>query len=38
MLDREYLIDAGNFGANFGIPTFIRAQPLLYGLTATARF
>ncbi len=38
MLDREYLIDAGNFGANFGIPTFIRAQPLLYGMTATARF
>ncbi len=38
MFDREYLIDAGNFGANFGIPTFIRGQPQLYGLSATARF
>lgn len=38
LLDEDYLIDAGNFGANFGIPTFIRGQPRLYGMSATARF
>ncbi len=34
LLDRDYLIDAGNFGANFGIPTVIRGQPATYGLSA----
>ncbi len=38
LLDRDYLIDAGNFGANFGIPTVIRGQPATYGLSATTRF
>ncbi len=38
LLDEDYLIDAGNFGANFGIPTFIRGTPQLYGLSGTVRF
>jgi outer membrane receptor protein involved in Fe transport len=35
--DRAYLIDAGNFGANYNIPTFIRGDPRTYGLSATVR-
>ena len=38
LADREYLIDAGNTGGAFGIPTFIRAQPRLYGVEAVFRF
>ncbi|WP_448582920.1 TonB-dependent receptor [Thermaurantiacus sp.] len=37
-LDREYLIDAGNTGGAFGIPTFIRGLPALYGVEAAFRF
>jgi outer membrane receptor protein involved in Fe transport len=36
--DRNYLIDAGNFGANYNIPTFIRGEPRLFGASATVRF
>lgn len=32
LLDEEYLIDAGNTGGSFGIPTFIAGSPALYGL------
>src|SRR5690606_6504444 len=28
-LDEDYLIDAGNTGANFGLPTFIAGPPRL---------
>jgi outer membrane receptor protein involved in Fe transport len=35
--DQGYLIDAGNFGANYNIPTFIRGDPRIYGLSATVR-
>jgi len=31
-LDEEYLIDAGNTGDAFGIPTFIAGTPRFYGL------
>lgn len=30
--DKEYLIDAGNTGALFGVPTFIPGTPRTYGL------
>ncbi|UUL82945.1 TonB-dependent receptor [Sphingomonas qomolangmaensis] len=36
--DEEYLLDAGNTGGAFGIPTFIRAEPRFYGGQLTARF
>lgn len=38
LLDREFLIDAGNFGANYGIPTFVRGNPRLAGGSATVAF
>ncbi|MFU7528854.1 TonB-dependent receptor [Qipengyuania sp. ASV99] len=36
--DEEYLLDAGNTGGAFGIPTFIPAEPQFYGIQVTARF
>jgi outer membrane receptor protein involved in Fe transport len=36
--NRDYLLDAGNTGGAFGIPTFIPAEPRFYGLQLTARF
>ncbi|MEQ8411834.1 MAG: TonB-dependent receptor [Erythrobacter sp.] len=36
--DEEYLLDAGNTGGAFGIPTFIPAEPQFYGVQLTARF
>lgn len=36
--DKNYLIDAGNFGANYNIPTTIRGEPRLYGASATVSF
>lgn len=38
LLDKEYLLDAGNTGGAFGIPTFIPAEPRLYGAQLTVRF
>ncbi|WP_347302394.1 TonB-dependent receptor [Croceibacterium sp. TMG7-5b_MA50] len=35
--NRDYLLDAGNTGGGFGIPTFIPAEPRFYGIEATAR-
>ncbi|NYZ62913.1 TonB-dependent receptor [Luteimonas deserti] len=32
LTDRQYLIDAGNTGALFGIPTFVPGSPRLYGV------
>jgi outer membrane receptor protein involved in Fe transport len=34
----EYLLDAGNTGGNFTVPTFIPAEPRFYGVEVTARF
>ncbi|MEM1195374.1 MAG: TonB-dependent receptor [Pseudomonadota bacterium] len=36
--DEDYLLDAGNTGGAFGIPTFIPAEPQFYGIQITARF
>lgn len=36
--DEEYLLDAGNTGGAFGVPTFIPAEPQFYGIQLTARF
>ncbi|MCZ8167384.1 TonB-dependent receptor [Silanimonas sp.] len=36
--DREYLIDAGNTGLNFGLPTFIVGSPRTWGVELTGRF
>lgn len=38
LFDRDYIIDAGNTGGSFGIPTFIRGNPRLFGLEAAFRF
>jgi outer membrane receptor protein involved in Fe transport len=35
--NKEYLLDAGNTGGAFGIPTFIPAEPRFYGVQLTAR-
>jgi len=38
LFDKDYLLDAGNTGGAFGIPTFIPAEPRLYGIQARATF
>jgi outer membrane receptor protein involved in Fe transport len=38
LLDKDYLLDAGNTGGAFGIPTFIPAEPRLYGAQLAVRF
>ncbi|RYD62884.1 MAG: TonB-dependent receptor, partial [Sphingomonadales bacterium] len=38
LTDEDYLLDAGNTGGGFGIPTFIPAEPRFYGIELTARF
>ncbi|MGB3739720.1 MAG: TonB-dependent receptor [Pontixanthobacter sp.] len=35
--NENYLLDAGNTGGAFGIPTFIPAEPRFYGIQVTAR-
>ena len=36
--DKKFLIDAGNLGGSFGIPTFIRGEPRLFGVNVTRRW
>lgn len=36
--NEDYLLDAGNTGGAFGIPTFIPAEPRFYGIELTGRF
>ncbi|WP_233265967.1 TonB-dependent receptor domain-containing protein [Formosa sp. L2A11] len=38
VLDEEYIIDAGNTGEAFGIPTYIGGAPRLYGIQLKANF
>ena len=38
LLDKDYLLDAGNTGGAFGIPSYIPAEPRLYGIQARAKF
>lgn len=37
-LDKEYLIDAGNTGGEFGIPTYIRGVPKMLGAGLWVKF
>lgn len=37
-LDKEYIIDAGNTGGAFGIPTFIAGAPRFFGVQLKAKF
>lgn len=36
--DERYLLDAGNTGGAFGVPTFIPAEPRFYGFQVSAKF
>ena len=38
LFGKDYIIDAGNTGGAFGIPTFIAGDPRLFGVRATFRF
>ena len=38
VLDEEFIIDAGNTGGAFGIPTFIAGPPAFYGLQLSVNF
>ena len=38
LLDEDYIIDAGNTGDSFGIPTFIAGSPRMVGLRVGASF
>ena len=38
VLDEKYIIDAGNTGRNFGIPTYIAGAPRMYGFELNYRF
>ena len=38
LFNQRYLMDAGNTGGAFGIPTFIRGLPRLFGIEAVVRF
>jgi iron complex outermembrane receptor protein len=38
LLDKNFLIDAGNIGADFGLPTYVRGEPLLLAIDVTRRW
>ncbi|RVT43526.1 TonB-dependent receptor [Sphingobium algorifonticola] len=38
LTNQDYLLDAGNTGGSFGIPTFIPGEPRFYGVQITGRF
>ena len=38
LFDKAYVLDAGNTGGAFGIPTFIRGLPRLFGVEGVYRF
>ncbi len=38
LLDKEYIIDAGNTGGAFGVPTFIAGPPRYYSARLAVRF
>lgn len=38
LFNERYLLDAGNTGGAFGIPTYIPAEPRLYGAQVSLRF
>lgn len=38
LTNERYLIDAGNTGGSFGVPTYIAGEPRFYGVEAGVRF
>lgn len=38
LFDKQYLIDAGNTGGSFGIPTYIAGSPRTWGVTGSMHF
>ena len=38
LLDKEYLVDAGNTGGGFGNPTFVAGAPRFVGIELTLGF
>lgn len=38
LTNKDYFLDAGNTGGSFGFPTFIPAEPRLYGVQLTGKF
>jgi outer membrane receptor protein involved in Fe transport len=38
LFDKEYIIDAGNTGGSFGIPTFIAGTPRFYGVSLSVKY
>ncbi|WP_260582074.1 TonB-dependent receptor [Sphingopyxis sp. PET50] len=38
LLNRKYIMDAGNTGDSLGLPTFIAGTPRTYGVAASFRF
>jgi len=38
LLDKDYIIDAGNTGGSFGIPTLIAGPPRFYGLSLQVQY
>ena len=38
LFDKNFLIDAGNIGADFGLPTFVRGEPRLLSCDVTRRW
>ncbi|MEH3036491.1 MAG: TonB-dependent receptor [Sphingomonas adhaesiva] len=38
LTDRRYLLDAGNTGGGFGVPTYIAGEPRFYGVEVSARY
>lgn len=38
LFNKKFLIEAGNTGADFGTPTFVRGEPRLVGFEVTRRF
>ncbi|UVO49586.1 TonB-dependent receptor [Sphingomonas sp. SUN019] len=38
LTNRRYLIDAGNTGGGFGVPTYIAGEPRFYGVEVAGRF
>ena len=38
LTDKRYLLDAGNTGGGFGVPTYIAGEPRFYGVELGANF
>jgi outer membrane receptor protein involved in Fe transport len=38
LLNRRYLIDAGNTGGGFGVPSYIVGEPRVYGIEVSGKF